>query len=305
MSPGARRPRVIPLLLLAPALVAGCTLASAVGREPPLPGRTVVRDLRYHPSPLFADARSLDLFTPPGPGPHPVVIFVHGGYWHAGGRRADLGVYQRLGERFAARGVMAAVISYRLAPEHAHPAQLRDVARAVASVLANAAARGGDPRRVFLVGHSAGAHLAITVALDPRWLGAEGLSPRRLAGVVGISGPYDLPELATTATGERRVPSAFGSNIEVWEAASPARFDGAPALPLFLAAADDDHPILLRQGRALHQRLAARGAPVRWLEVPDRTHATVITELLAEEDPLGAAVLRFVEQHRAPLVRPR
>ena len=133
----------------------------------------------------------LDVYAPRGGAPnggHPVVVFFYGGSWNRG-ERAD---YRFVGEALAARGVIALVADYRLYPEVRYPDFLADCALALGYGLREASRLGGNPRRVFVMGHSAGAYNAAMLALDPSRLAAAGHSPRELAGWIGLAGPYDF-----------------------------------------------------------------------------------------------------------------
>jgi acetyl esterase/lipase len=288
-------------LLWAPS---ACGVTTVLARDPLEPGARRIGDLRYHPSPKDADRRSLDLFLPAGPGPHPVVIFVHGGFWKKGGRREDYGIYQRLGRRLANQGVIAAVISYRLVPQVRHPSQANDVARAVATVRDNIGAYGGDPKQLYLMGHSAGAHLSLLVGWAPAYLAAHGLRPQDLAGIIAISGPTDLNDLATTWAGERNVPLAFGDDRDRWKVASPLTWvrEGLP--PTFLVLADHDFPVLRRENENLRQVLLGPKRPHRYREAQSRDHATIITQLWEDGDPLGEEVLQWIKRRPSPAPPP-
>lgn len=118
----------------------------------------------------------------------PVAVFFYGGNWRSGER----GDYRFVAAALAARGVLTVLPDYRLYPEVAYPEFLRDSARAVAWTLREIERYGGDPKRVFVMGHSAGAYNAAMLAYDARWLSAEGASPATLAGFVGLAGPYNF-----------------------------------------------------------------------------------------------------------------
>ncbi|MEQ9497605.1 MAG: alpha/beta hydrolase [Deltaproteobacteria bacterium] len=272
----------------------GCLAARALAPDPMPAGGRVVHDLAYRDVSFGDDARRLDVFVPPGDGPHPVVVFVHGGFWVSGGRKAAFGVYERLGHRLAQAGVLGVVISYRLAPAHRHPAQISDVAAAIATAFDNVAQYGGDPQRVFVMGHSAGAHLALLAALDRRWLAAEGASPRRIAGVIGLSGVYDLPDLATRGRGKIRVPQVFGSSAEVWKQASPVTHVAKRTPRILLADGDEDYLVVREETAWLREALVKAGAPVEYFRVNERNHEEVIVRFGEDEDPLAERVLAFV-----------
>ncbi|MEQ1804482.1 MAG: alpha/beta hydrolase [Burkholderiaceae bacterium] len=143
--------------------------------------------LPYGPLPR----QRLDIYTPRSSAPngdHPLVVFFYGGSWNRG-ERAD---YRFVGEALAARGVIVLVADYRLYPEVRYPDFLADCALALTYGMREASRLGGNPRRVFVMGHSAGAYNAAMLALDPSRLAATGHAPRELAGWIGLAGPYDF-----------------------------------------------------------------------------------------------------------------
>ncbi|WP_232464675.1 alpha/beta hydrolase [Bordetella genomosp. 8] len=147
-------------------------------------GVRVFADVQYGTDPRQA----MDVYVPRDVAAPPVVVFFYGGSW-SGGSRAQ---YRFVGDALATRGMLAVVADYRVYPQVTYPAFVEDAAAAVAWTLRNISTYGGDPRRVFLAGHSAGAYNAAMVALDPRWLGKAGATPAMLAGWIGIAGPYDF-----------------------------------------------------------------------------------------------------------------
>ena len=289
--------RVLLAAVAAP-LLSGCILAS-MARPAPLPeGAREEKGIAYWAGEGFDDEKHrLDVYAPAGPGPHPVVLFVHGGGWRLGDRDF-FGAYKNLGRRLASRGMVAVVTSYRLAPDHKHPAHVRDVARAIAWTFAHAESYGGDPARVFVMGHSAGAHLVALAACDPRWLAEQGLEPSRLAGVIGISGPYDVHGLGRSRVvgGVPMVIPAFGEEEEGWRDASPARHlaPGRAPPPFLVAVGDSDPELLQRHAEAFAAQLRAAGGKVATFTASLKDHFTVITDLAEPGDELGDAVQAFV-----------
>ncbi len=121
-----------------------------------------------------------------------VVVFFYGGAWRSGNKQ----MYRYVGKALARRGYVAVVPDYRIYPEVRYPEFIEDAALAVRWVKDNVARFGGDPERIFLMGHSAGAHIAAMLATDAHWLQQVALSPRRdICGLIGISGPYDFMPL--------------------------------------------------------------------------------------------------------------
>src|SRR4051794_10445369 len=136
-------------------------------------------------------AHQLDLFLPKGRTNYPVVVFVHGGTWVMGDNRC-CGLHSSIGEFLARHGIGAVLPNYRLSPGVKHPEHVKDVARAVAWTHDHIGEHGGDARRLFLVGHSAGGHLVSLVTTDEQYLKAEGLHTSDVKGVVSISGVYEI-----------------------------------------------------------------------------------------------------------------
>lgn len=174
-------------LLLLPALALLALPAAARGP----------RDIAYGP-----DRRhKLDLYLPDGAGPdakpRKTLVFIHGGGW----RRGNKNRYGFVGRAFADAGYVVVLINYRLFPKARFPGFVEDAARAVAWVRENVRRHGGDPEHIYLMGHSAGAHIAALLALDPRYLKAAGVPRSSIGGMIGLAGPYvfhpeQLPRLA-------------------------------------------------------------------------------------------------------------
>lgn len=134
----------------------------------------------------------LDVCRPRDAVAAPVIIFFYGGAWQSGYKE----LYRYVAKALARRGYVAVVPDYRIYPEVCYPDFLDDGALVVRWVKDNIARFGGDPDKLFLKGHSAGAHIAAMLSIDARWLGKVGLDPRRdIAGLIGIAGPYDLMPL--------------------------------------------------------------------------------------------------------------
>lgn len=216
----------------------------------------------------------LDVYRPTAaapPGGWPVVVFFYGGSWNRGERAS----YKFVGEALASRGVLTLVADYRLYPEVRYPDFLSDCALALAFGLQEAGNLGGNPKRVFVMGHSAGGYNAAMLALDERWLKAAGHSTHELAGWVGLAGPYDfLPIKNPDARPVFFHPSYPAGS----QAIDYARRDAPPG---FLAAAlNDDLVNPQRNTVGLATRLRTAGAPVT-LKVYERVNHMTIAAALA------------------------
>jgi acetyl esterase/lipase len=202
--------------------------------------------IQLTPSIAYAERtrHKLDVCRPRDAVAAPVVIFFYGGAWQSGYKE----LYRYLAKALARRGYVAVIPDYRIYPEVCYPDFLDDGARVVRWVKDNIARFGGDPDKLFLKGHSAGAHIAAMLSIDAHWLGKVGLDPRRdIAGLIGIAGPYDLMPLR-----DEKLKMIFGG---VDRPETQPIYHVAPgAPPALLMTGSRDH--LVEPGNSV--RLAAR-----------------------------------------------
>jgi len=193
--PSRSRRRAVGLSLAGSAtwLLQACSPIAFLDSRVPEDTYRLVQDIAYgsHPRQRLDVYMPLDMRRPA-----PVFVFFYGGAWTSGTR----GFYRFVGEAFAARGIVTVVPDYRLHPEVRFPDFLDDSARAVRWALEHAAKHGGDPSRMFIGGHSAGAYNAAMVAFDPRYAQTAGFDSRRIVGFIGMAGPYDFLPLTGRVT---------------------------------------------------------------------------------------------------------
>lgn len=255
-------------LVAALALMA-CSPITALNALAPAGTHTRTAGVAYGDGPR----QKLDIYRPAQPAPTggwPVVVFFYGGSWNSGAR----GDYAFVGEALAARGILTLVADYRLYPEVRYPDFLRDGAAALAWGLEHASPLGGNPRRVFVMGHSAGAYNAAMLALDARWLQgnpAGAHQPAELAGFIGLAGPYDFLPM----TNEDTQPVFFHPNYP--PGSQPVSHVSRTAPPTFLGAARDDRLVdPQRNTLGLASRLQALHVPVTVKTYDGVSHATLI-----------------------------
>jgi len=235
---------------------------------------TVVRDVDYVTNADYPDGKDrLDICVPNDARNAQVIFSIHGGALEAGDRSEE----RFVGERFAGAGYVTVVISYRLSPEVSRPAHIQDVAAAFAWVTRNIARHGGDPGRILVIGHSAGAYLAMLLAADPRWLAAHKLSPRAIAGVAPVSGFYWVDREGVAPDHPTYI---WGTAHKVWVDASPAQYLRPDMPPVLLLDTDGDEGWRQRQKADFADALRAAGhKDVTVYKVKDRTHMSVWTEM--------------------------
>jgi acetyl esterase/lipase len=225
----------------------------------------IARDLAFAPGPRG----TLDLYRPrrmTAGSKLPVIVFFYGGSWNSG----DKSGYGFAGRALAAQGFLVAIPDYRLVPEVRFPAFLEDGAAAVRWVRANAGRFGGDPDRIVIAGHSAGAYNAAMLSLDPRWLGED---RRAVRGFAGLAGPYDFLPLDGPIT-----RAAFGGAADL-EATQPVNFAGPGDPPTLLMVAGEDRLVGRRNSANLASALAKAGVPVETRTYPNVGHAGLVTAL--------------------------
>jgi acetyl esterase/lipase len=256
--------------VLALALVAltGCTsIATAIAN---LPSRfadySVDRDIPYSPDRGLA----LDVYRPQSPTEtaRPVVMFVHGGAWDRGSKDQ----YLFVGEALVARGYVAVLPAYRLYPQVRFPAFVDDVALAVAWVRDEIAAYGGDPRQIWLMGHSAGAHIAALLAFDDHYLESAGVRPCRVQGFIGLAGPYDFLPFGSDEL--RRI---FAGTEPA--ATQPINFVDGTEPPVLLLHGERDDTVWPRNSRRLAERIRQYDGTVREVYYPELDHAGLVAAL--------------------------
>jgi acetyl esterase/lipase len=248
----------------------------------------VARDLAFAEGPR----RRLDLYAPTGPraGPLPVIVFFYGGSWNSGVKEG----YGFAGRALAAQGFLVAIPDYRLVPEIRFPGFLEDSAAAVRWVRANAARFGGDPDRIVLAGHSAGAYNAAMLSLDPRWLGADRAAVK---GFAGLAGPYSFLPLDVDST-----RAAFSAAPDL-QATQPIRFASAGDPPALLLAGSEDNLVRPAQAAALAAALRQAGASAETRLYPGIGHVGIVTALARPwrgKAPVLADVGEFARRVTAP-----
>ena len=243
---------------------------------------------------------SLDVYSQLGAFNRPVMIYVHGGGWAIG----DKANVQVKDDFFLSEGYVFISTNYRLSPDADFPAHAEDVASAIRWTFDNVVNFGGDPERIFLMGHSAGAHLVALVATDERYLEAEGLALENISAVIpNDTQGYDIPRLAEQRGGtlSEVYTRAFGEDPEFWAFASPITYveSGKAIPPMFIAYSRGSNPDNVNPSRRLHAEafrdaLLNAGVYAESMGNTDQTHADINQQFGTLDDPITQGVMDFI-----------
>jgi acetyl esterase/lipase len=251
----------------------------------PRGGIAVTRGLAYGTH----QRQVLDVFRPEGAREADVAVFVHGGAFVRGSRSAPEGVYDNVLTWFARQGFVGVNLEYRLAPEALYPEGARDVAAALQWIEAHAGAFGGDPRRILLIGHSAGGTHAVTYACDP--VMADTRCSAR--GLVLVSARLRADADARNPNAAA-VASYFGADASQYVDRSPVTHAHRCRAPVLVAIAQYENPLLDVYGLEFAHRLAqARGHAPRFVQCSGHNHMSLMAHFDSGDDILGREILAF------------
>jgi len=250
----------------------------------------------------------LDVYSPPGAKGLPIVFWIHGGGWQTGDKK-DVQIKPKV---FNEKGFVFVATNYRLLPEVDMGTLTRDVAKALRWAHDHAAEFGGDPKRIFVMGHSAGAQLAALLCTDERYLKAEGLSLAILKGCVPVDGDtYDVPAIIATAEARWQahgLPRAtfghrekFGNDPEKHKDFSAVTHVAkGKGIPPFLVLYVAGHPDVTAQAVRLGNVLKEAGVPVTLHGGRETTHTKINADLGLPDDPATKALVEFLDSALKP-----
>ncbi len=260
-----------------------------VKEAPPLRDVAVTTDIAYGDDPR----QKLDLYQPEGKRGMPVVAFVHGGGYVGGAKNAYAGaIYANVPSYFARHGMLGVNVEYRLAPQHPWPAGAEDVGKAVAWLRANAAEHGGNPDRIFLIGHSAGATHVASYVFDSSLQPKDGPG---VAGAVLVSGFYRV----TPQDQAPNVVAYFGKDASQLAARSPITHLRESKVPLLVATAEYDPVFLAVSSYELAAQVCARdGKCPHFAWLAGHNHISETASIDTKDEELGRDILDFIRATR-------
>ena len=238
--------------------------------------------------------QKLDIYLPKNPQISDtlkkVVIFYYGGNWDSG-ERAD---YKFAAEALVSEGYIVVVPDYRVYPEVLFPGFMADPVSAAKWVKTNIKKYHGDGDKIFLAGHSAGAHIAVMMAINAEYLAVASLKPNDFAGVIGLAGPYDFLPLKSA-----RLKTIFGAESEQWKS-QPINFVNGKNPPLMLAIGMKDGTVWPRNSINLAKKIKEKNGQVEIVEFASYAHVDMVAKLakpLRGNGALLKSIIDFIQRY--------
>jgi acetyl esterase/lipase len=261
-------------------------------------GIEVARDVSYGSAPRqVLDVYGRAEWQEPAEGPRDVLMFFHGGAFIRGNKSANGSIYDNVAYWFAHQGFVAINAEYRLAPDAPYPAGAEDVIAAFRWAQQHAIEFGGNARRIFLMGHSAGGAHVASALFDPA---IEGLLPAKdVAGAILVSARLRADVLPDNPNAQG-VRAYFGDDPALYEARSPATHVGHSNVPLLIAVAQYENPHLDTYGLAFRDAALAstRTAATRYVHMPRHNHTSIVAHFNSGEETLGPEIVQFMRSTR-------
>lgn len=271
----------VALVMLAVLMIGGCSSFDVVNGITRSGHYSSDRGLAY----AEGSRQTLDVHVPASaPAAAPLVVFFYGGGWREGSKED----YEFVASRLTAAGFVVVLPDYRLYPEVSFPIFVEDAALAMRWARDNAARYGADPNKLYVAGHSAGAHLAAMLALDQRYLQAVGMAQADITGLIGLSGPYDFLPLE-----QGYLLNVFPAPLR--EASQPINFVDAGAPPTLLIHGTDDDTVWPRNSERLATRLRDAGVTAELRLYDGVGHARVVAAMASPLDGLAKTADDIIE----------
>jgi acetyl esterase/lipase len=282
-------------------LLLGVLAASGVAPAYPQTSPRIERDIPY--AQPKNERQLLDVYAPAAGSNHPVVVWVHGGGWMAGSKSA----VDHKPSVFVEKGFVFVPMNYRFVPHVTMDTIVRDVAKSVGWVHANIRRYGGDPNRLFLMGHSAGAQLAALLCTDSRYLQAEGVPRTAIRGCVPVDGDtYDVPLQVATATARRKSlkqpppkmghPEKFGNLERQRDLSAVNHVAPKKGIPPFLIVHVADHTDTSAQAYRLWAALDQAGIAATLFGAESTDHVKLDRDIGLAGDPSTKTIFEFMDR---------
>lgn len=270
-------------------LCAACSPVNLLNSVIPTDGYTLQQDIQYG----SLARQKLDIYVPKGRHEKPlsVVLFFYGGGWDSG-KKED---YLFAAEAFTSKGYLTVIPDYRIFPEIKFPDFLKDAASASKWVKANVARFGGNPDTIFIVGHSAGAHIGMMLNLNTEYLADAQLTPSDFRGFIGLAGPYDFLPLKSD-----RLKTIFGPKTSRWQS-QPIHFVTGKNQPTLLLVGLKDDTVWPSNSHNLAKAIREKNGPVTVIDYPSYSHVDMIAKIakpFRSRNSLLNDIQAFIEAHQ-------
>lgn len=276
---------------LATTITIACSPVKTLNALVPENGYILHEDIAYGDS----QRQKLDIYQPKPASENQqkkplVVLFYYGGSWDSG----DKSSYKFVAEAFTSKGFVTVIPDYRVYPEVTFPGFMADPATAAKWVKDHIQDFGGDPDRVFLAGHSAGAHIAVMLSLNDEYLAKEHLQPTDFCGTIGLAGPYDFLPVKTD-----RLKKIFGPIDQRWKS-QPIEFVTGKNQPMLLLVGLKDGTVWPRNTFNLAAKIKSKGSTVEVVEFAKYGHIDMVSKLakpLRGNGELLKPIVDFINSH--------
>lgn len=275
------------IVSLSTVLTIACSPVKTLNAFIPSDGFSLTQNINYGQLPR----QKLDIYQPKQLAEkRPVVLFYYGGSWDSGNKED----YKFAAEALTSKGIITVIPDYRVYPEVAFPAFMEDPAKVARWVKDNINEFGGDPNRIFLVGHSAGAHIAVMLSLNEQYLAVENLKLTDFSGTIGSAGPYDFLPVKTN-----RLKEIFGPEQDRWKS-QPIEFVQGNNQPMLLLVGLKDDTVWSRNTFNLAAKIINKGGAVQVVEFPALGHIDMVAKLAKPfrgDEMLIKSMVEFINKH--------
>lgn len=239
--------------------------------------------------------RQLDIYYQKDLAVKDVIIFIHGGSWSSGKKDT----YWWLGRNLARKGIVAVNINYDLAPDHQFIRMAQDCAFAVKWVKNHIYQYGGNPNRIFLMGHSAGGHLAELINDDPRYFKHAGIANPVKGVILNDAFGLDMKEYMSHAEKDNSYYDflrTFSNDPINWEKGSPLYYIENCKNPHLIFYGEKTYPAIQQQSERFNKLLVAAGVPTELHIIKGKKHVAMISQLVFGSNHLYDLIIKFLKR---------
>ena len=256
----------------------------------------IQKDIQYSPVDK-GEYNKLDVYYPRIKGDaKDVIIFIHGGSWRSGSKKD----YWWLGRNFARKNTVAVIINYPLSPKSEYEEMAFDCAEAVKWVQSNISKYGGNSKRIFLMGHSAGAHLSALINQDKRFFAKAGIKNPLRGVILNDAFGLDMYQYITTDINSEHIPGfmeTFTTNQEVWKKASPMNYTSTVTNPYLIFLGEKTFPSIRLQSPIFYNKVKSAQSNSEIREIKGKKHVGMVAQMFFGCNKLYGYMLDFMKKN--------